>query len=136
MKSFMKSRLFTSQMLYMIFLVRSNAFCSLCRSYGDFVHYNIHAINMLLLRSLRSICLPKNLLISLCPIASYLGGFSKGVHLFLSRTEKLSLLWPIVLVFQPGEKVAAILINNTPTQTRFFYDPSPSNIGPKPDVFQ
>ena len=35
-------------------------------------------------------------------VISY-GDFSKGVHLFPYRTEKLSPLWPMVLVFQLGE---------------------------------
>ena len=31
------------------------------------------------------------------------GGFSKGVHLFPYRTEKLSPLWPMVLHHNAGE---------------------------------
>jgi hypothetical protein len=35
-------------------------------------------------------------------LSSY-GAFSKGVHLFPFRTEKLSPLWPMVLGFVLGE---------------------------------
>ena len=36
-------------------------------------------------------------------LSSFYGGFSKGVHLFPYRTEKLSPLWPMVLHHNAGE---------------------------------